>query len=176
MRYFSSHNKNNSTQSNKSLSASRDILGFFSKSRRNSKVNSNIYSINELITKQANFSKNSSQLRQSLNSNNKFELLKMLLSTINYDSNSDKNSLKSEFSNSDFIIVKNLLKTIQIKQIYLYNIAMQNKFEKKDLKEKNENSTSLSVRMHDTQCEQIPYPLIIDFEEISVFTQKKMSN
>lgn len=172
MRYFSSNNKNNSSQSNTSLSASRDLLGFlnFSKSRRSSKVsssvNSSFLSINEL-NNQLSLTKNTSQLGRPFNAqNDNLELLKILLSALH------NNTHKSDFSQSDFIIVNNLLKTMEIKQIYLYNLAMQKKF-LKEHKEKNDYSNSPRIQNYNIQYAQIPYPLLVDFEEIMVFHSKK---
>ena len=91
--------------------------------------------------------------------NDDLESLKIVLAVVN----SAHLALKSShnFTQSDFNIVNNILKTLQLKQVYLYNWAMR----KRECKEKSCDESLLSMR--------IPFPLLVEYEEMVLFHSKK---
>lgn len=118
--------------------------------------------------------------------NDDLELLKLVLAVVN--NNIDPKSVQSSggsrsvmgFTQSDFNIVNNILKTLQTKQIYLYNLAMKRKYlkEQRVLREQRQAKGG-PVEEDDGKADesrfkvQIPLPLFVEYEELTLFRTKR---
>ena len=129
-----------------------------------------------------------------------FELLKVVLALVdlnmtnsrhnlNSNTNSSSNSgtsspaqfnLNSNFDQTDFNIVNYFLRSLQMKQLYLYDLAMR----KKKLKETSQLNKALNVAESiQASCSttsnllneknEIQFSLLVDYEELTVFNSKK---
>lgn len=120
--------------------------------------------------------------------NDDLELLKLVLAVVN--NNIDPNSVQSSggssksvmgFTQSDFNIVNNILKTLQTKQTYLYNLAMKRKYlkEQKVLREQRQAKAGPVQEEVDGKADesrfmvQIPLPLFVEYEELLLFRTKR---
>jgi len=102
--------------------------------------------------------------------NEDLELLKIVLTvigqtTLGADVSGGKIA-KAMFSQSDFNIVTNLLRTLSVKQIYLFKLAMRCKKWKEEKKSQNKKPDKVL-------SEEIPVPLVLDYEEVSLMKMKR---
>ena len=137
-------------------------------------------------------------------SDDDFELLKVILALVdlnmtnskhnlNSNTNSSSNSstsspgqlnLNSNFDQTDFNIVNYFLRSLQMKQLYLYDLAIR----KKKLKETSQinKATKLVNTVAETsqasfsttsnllnENNEIQFSLLVDYEELTVFNSKK---
>lgn len=129
--------------------------------------------------------KNSSSQFNSNRNDIDLNLLKAILATVTI-SNSQTNTTSPSFDASDLKIVLYILKTLKIKQIYLYNLALH----KKELKQlsnrqkcvKQTNLIQISDGLNGSLNgnsktlvkTDIQFPLLIEYEELSSFSDKKV--
>ena len=108
--------------------------------------------------------------------NDDLELLKLVLAAVNSSGemkNVQGGKSALSFSQCDFNIVNNLLRTLQVKQVYLYNLAKS----WKDLAgqvqvQKGSEFTDGGQNRVDASG-QMPFPLLVDYEEMTLFRTKR---
>jgi hypothetical protein len=109
------------------------------------------------------------------NNNNDSELLKIVVALVDLASkhslvennNSNKFEGLSSFDQTDFNIVNHILKSLQMKQLYLYDLAIKQKNKLKKEQQTNQETPNLA-HTHETQ-----FSLLVDFEELTIFNSKK---
>lgn len=189
IRYFSAHTQYTSTLN--SLSNTKDTTSTFNflRSRRNSasttasisSLASSFISINYADVRQIGLfhhHRRSSLTPASAAQNDELELLKIVLAVVN--GSSDPKLAKSNFSQGDFNIVNNILRTLQIKQVYLYKMAMRCKSikEEKMLKMHQGGGVSgdedeMRVGKANEWLVDVPFSLVVDYEELSLIRTKR---
>ena len=146
-------------------------------------------SISSLASSLIGLNNNNFQRKSSLstlNQNDDYEMLKMIVAYSNSSLNPDK-SLNYQlnpviyFDLCDFNIVTFIIKTLRVKQIYLYNMALR----KRKMGKLEGEMRSINVldneiendEMHGESTEmgfnETQMPLLIDYEEITCFIAKK---
>jgi len=109
------------------------------------------------------------------NNNNDSELLKIVVALVDLASkhslvennNSNKFEGLSSFDQTDFNIVNHILKSLQMKQLYLYDLAIKQKNKLKKEQQTSQETPNLA-HTHETQ-----FSLLVDFEELTIFNSKK---
>lgn len=182
-RYFALYNNNFNDQINSdpaksyysSLSSlASSLIGFDSQKQRS-------------ITKNKKSSVSSS-------TEDDFELLKVILALVEFNTtkstvaaNANNNSvnsnthspsnLNSNFDQTDLNIINHILRTLQIKQLYLYDLAMKKKLVKENHlkldKDVANNSNTSNTNKSNITSNEIQFSLLVDYEELTTFYSKK---
>jgi hypothetical protein len=157
IRYFSLNNNEANSKRN-----SIGSLVFKNSNINNASLSSSINSLTSFVsTESKRYQRriSSAQTNQlSTKQNENFELLKIILSVVH--STGVTSFGQSNFSECDFNIVNNILKALQVRQVYLYNFLMRKKMLKQD-------------RIANGKCLSAPVPLLVEYEELCLFNAKK---
>jgi len=105
--------------------------------------------------------------------NDDLELLKLVLAAVNSSGEMKGGKSALGFSQCDFNIVSNLLRTLQVKQVYLYNLAKSWKELAGQVQvQKGAEFTDGGQNRVDASG-QMPFPLLVDYEEMTLFRTKR---
>ncbi len=183
IRYFSANSQYSSVLNN--LSSVKEPAGFsFLRSRQNSETTSlsslasSFISINEAEFQRGPVGlfnrRRSSAVGGVATRNDELELLRIVLAVVGQTSGGGEGKgAKAVFSQSDFNIVSNILRTLSLKQIWLYELMMRCKREREERLRKGGAGAGEGKRPERAWSEEIPAPLFLDYDDVSLIRLKR---